>query len=362
MRRPAPWAGALVVLAGCGPIHSTPVPDGGCPAPAAEAPALAPVTGFSNPGNLQMFEHVPRGKLSGALVVALHGCTQTADAYQGTGWSAAADAYGFVVLYPQQTALANVDLCFNWFLEGDSDRDGEALSIANAIQGEITAHALDARRVYVSGLSAGGAMAAALLADYPNAGSDPATFQGFAGGQILAGLPFRAACSGAGADSCPTAGLGQSLAAIEGQVVLTPQQWGDRVRAESPGNGVWPRVTLWQGTADSVVSPVNLGELVKQWTDVWGVGQTPAASDTVDGHAHAAYEDGSGRVVVESHSIAGMGHGAPIDPAGVFPDGAACGAAAPYLLDVGSCSVFRALEFWGEVPASDAGLPASACP
>ncbi len=332
-------------------------PGGGisCSAPP-PSPTLVAVTGFVNPGNLLAYEHVPAGKLSGALVVALHGCTQDAEDFTNSGWSRAADAYGLVVLYPEQQPGNNPDRCFNWFLAQDGDRDGEAASIANAIAQEVTAHGLDARRVYVSGFSAGGAMAAVLLADYPNAGSDAALFHGFAGGQIVAGLPFRAACTGTDASTCPSFGPGLSLLAMAGQVTHPPQWWGDCVRSESPQNTVWPRVTLWQGTDDAVVSPVNLAALIQQWTNVWGVGSTPAATETVDGHAVALYEDTGGRVVVESHALAGMGHGVPIDPSGQLPNGSGgCGVAGSWFLDAGSCSVFRALQFWGEVPAG-AGL------
>src|SRR5215218_3425216 len=75
-----------------------------------EAPAKAPltqVTGFgSNPGNLLMYTYAPRALSSGAapLVVVLHGCTQSAADVEAAGWSAAADAYGFRVVYPQQQA------------------------------------------------------------------------------------------------------------------------------------------------------------------------------------------------------------------------------------------------------------------
>src|SRR5580692_10362232 len=83
----------------------------GAPAPLAEAP-FAP-----NPGNLRMFRYLPRGLKHGApLVVALHGCGQTASAYDtGTGWSRLADRLGFALLAPEQKAVNNPNTCFNWF-------------------------------------------------------------------------------------------------------------------------------------------------------------------------------------------------------------------------------------------------------
>ena len=102
-----------------------------------------------------------------ALVVVLHGCTQTAAGYDlGAGWSTLAERYGFVLLLPEQTPANNPKTCFNWFLPGDTARDrGEALSIRQMIEKTIGAHGVDRKRVFITGLSAGGAMTAAMLAD-----------------------------------------------------------------------------------------------------------------------------------------------------------------------------------------------------
>ena len=127
-----------------------------------EAPAnhLTELTGFgSNPGALRMFTYAPK-KLprAPALVVVLHGCTQSAASYDiGAGWSALAERYGFVLLLPEQTAASNPKTCFNWFLPGDTARDrGEALSIRQMIEKTIGAHGIDRSQVFVTGLSAGG--------------------------------------------------------------------------------------------------------------------------------------------------------------------------------------------------------------
>jgi len=357
------WAALAAALVACS--SNGPPPTGHTCQGLYSYGALTAVSGFSNPAGLNMYEYVPAGPLSGALVVALHGCTQSADAYQRAGWSAAADAYGFVVLYPEQTSANNQNKCFNWFIQEDTTRNGEALTIANAIQQEISAHSLDARRVYVTGLSAGAAMTAVLLANYPDKGTDPATFHGFAAGQINAGLPYRAACTGTTASTCPTQGsYGDAFTAMEPGKTLTPVQWGDRVRDPNPGNTVWPRVTIWQGSSDSVVNPVNLSELMKQWTDVWGVSQTPTTSDTVAGFPHDAFKDPSGATVVETYQVTGMDHGTAIDTGLLFGGllNHECGTAGAYILDKKICSTYYALAFWGELPAvapTDAGGPTS---
>ena len=147
---------------------------------------LTEVTRFgSNPGALRMFEYVPADPQP-ALVVVLHGCTQTAASYDfGAGWSTLADRHGFVLLLPEQQRANNARNCFNWFRAGDIERGrGEAMSIRNMVEKMIVNHAIDRRRVFVTGLSAGGAMTSVMLATYPDA---------FAAGAIIAGLPYGTA-------------------------------------------------------------------------------------------------------------------------------------------------------------------------
>src|SRR5262245_47874468 len=91
----------------------------------------------SNPGNLRMFVYRPPSLGENpALVVVLHGCTQTAAGYDlGAGWSTLADRYGFVLLFPEQQQSNNPNRCFNWFQTGDIQRGkGEALSIRQMIE------------------------------------------------------------------------------------------------------------------------------------------------------------------------------------------------------------------------------------
>ena len=140
-------------------------------APARRPTRLRELTGFgTNPGNLRMFAYAPEHMPPEApLVIALHGCTQTSDEYDhGTGWSSLADSLGFAVVYPQQQPANNPKNCFSWFLPGDIARGrGEALSIREMVEHAIATFAADRRKVFVTGLSAGGAMASVMLATYP---------------------------------------------------------------------------------------------------------------------------------------------------------------------------------------------------
>src|SRR6202048_5409445 len=126
----------------------------------------------SNPGALRMFTyHPPHVSAQSALVVVLHACTQTAASYDlGAGWSTLADRYGFALLLPEQQRSNNPNGCFNWFLPEDTRRGrGEALSIRQMIETFVMDKKIDRGRVFITGLSAGGAMTSVKLARYSEA-------------------------------------------------------------------------------------------------------------------------------------------------------------------------------------------------
>ncbi len=290
--------------------------------------AQSEVTGFgSNPGNLRMFKYVPSALPTNApLMVALHGCSQTAGNYDAeTGWQLFADRYRFALLLPQQQSANNASGCFNWFESGDISRgQGEALSIKQMVDRMVADHGIAGSRIYVTGLSAGGAMTSSLLAAYPDV---------FAGGAIIAGLPHRCATNQSAAFSCMNPGSD-----------FTPAQWGDRVRASSTWTGPWPIVSIWHGDGDFVVRPLNQTESMEQWTNVHGIDQTPDVSETVGGYPHKVYKIASGQTRVETWTITGMGHGTPVDPG---TGETQCGTAGAYILDVNLCSSYYIARFFG---------------
>ncbi|CAM5412377.1 MULTISPECIES: PHB depolymerase family esterase [Streptomyces] len=295
----------------------------------AAAASLQEVTGFgSNPGALRMFRYVPDGLPAGRpVVVALHGCTQNAAGYgTGGGWLQLADRWKFSVVLPQQQSANNLSSCFNWFQTGDIARgQGEAASIAQMVDRQLADTSGDASRVQVTGLSAGGGMTAVMMAAYP---------EKFAAGGIVAGLPYGCAQAAGSPYVCMYVGATQ-----------TARQWGDRVRAARPGyTGPWPTLVAFQGTADYTVKPVNMTDLTRQWTDAHGTDQSADASDTVAGFPHQVFRDASGRAVVETYSLTGMGHGQPVDPGS---GGEQCGTAGAYLLDVNLCAAYRMGRAWG---------------
>ncbi len=295
---------------------------------AAPAFAQTEVTGFgSNPGNLRMFKYVPSALPANApLVVALHGCSQSAASYDAeTGWQLFAGRFRFALLLPQQQSANNSSTCFNWFETIDTTRgQGETLSIKQMVDRMIADHGIAPSRIYVTGLSAGGAMTSTLLAAYPDV---------FAGGAIIAGIPHRCATSQSAAFSCMNPGSN-----------LTAAQWGDKVRASSTWTGPWPIVSIWHGDGDYVVRPMNLTESMEQWTNVHGIDQTPEVSETVGGFPHRVYKTASGQARVETYAITGMGHGTPVDPGAGETQ---CGTAGAYILDVNLCSSYYIARFFG---------------
>ncbi len=297
--------------------------------PAANSAVLTETTSFgANPGALRMLSYVPPGLHSGApLVVVLHGCTQTGAAYDhGSGWSQLAARHGFALLFPEQQRSNNANLCFNWFQPADVQRNsGEVASIQQMITHMLQTQPIDPARIYVTGLSAGGAIAAAMLATYPEL---------FAGGAIIAGMPFGSAVS------IPTA-----FEAMSGGRARTAPEWGDLVRAAAPARSSWPAVQIWQGTADTTVRPANATELLKQWSNVHGLSLEPHATDLQDGARHEVWRDTHGRVMLESYLVTGMAHGTPLDTGDHDLDHAV-GHAGPHMLDVDIASTWHIASGW----------------
>ena len=248
---------------------------------------LEEMRGFgSNPGALGARTYVPADLQSGApLVVVLHGCTQSASIYdKGSGWSQLADRHGFAILYAEQGRANNANLCFNWYMPRDARRGrGEALSISQMIEHMTAKHQLDSSRVFITGLSAGGAMTAVMLATYPEL---------FAGGAIIAGLPFASANT-----------LPEALDRMRGRGGSTRRELAKRAGAAAPHKGTTPTLSVWHGTRDTIVDPVNSAAIVDQWRDLHGLGTTAGVIETVDGHRREVWHDANGREVIEKYDV-----------------------------------------------------------
>ena len=295
--------------------------------PAVASP-LIEVTGFgANPGDLRMFSYLPENLPSApALVVVLHGCGQTAAGYDlGAGWSTMAKRYGFALLMPEQKASNNAQGCFNWFNPEDTARGcGEAASIRQMIARLAGDAGIDARRIFVTGLSAGGAMTTAMLATYPEV---------FAGGAVIAGLPFGVASNVREALN----GMYQSPSRAAGEL-------GDLVRNASYHKGPWPKLSVWHGSADRTVNPANANEIVKQWLDVHGLPAAPMSEGIVDGYPRQIWWNADGETIIESYTITDMAHGTPL---GVADNDERYGAQGAFLIEAGISSSYHIVNFFG---------------
>jgi poly(hydroxyalkanoate) depolymerase family esterase len=295
--------------------------------PGAPSP-LVEITGFgSNPGGLKMFSFVPDNlQPAPALVVVLHGCGQSAAAYDlGAGWSTLAKHYGFALLMPEQASLNNAQGCFNWFNPEDTTRDsGEACSIRQMIARMVGDHKIDQHRIFVTGISAGGAMTSVMLATYPEL---------FAGGAIIAGLPFGVATNVREALS----GMFQSPSRPAGEL-------GDLVRNASNHKGPWPKLSVWHGSADRTVNPANADEIVKQWLDVHQLPSAPMSEADVDGYPRQVWWNADGETIVESYTITDMAHGTPL---GVGDNDERYGAQGAFLIEAGISSSYHIANFFG---------------
>jgi poly(hydroxyalkanoate) depolymerase family esterase len=228
------------------------------------------------------------------LVVALHGCTQTADTFrQLTNWDRLAEAKGFVVVFPQQDANANYLKCWNFFLPAHMNRGaGEPALIAGITRWVQQHYSVDAHRTYVGGLSAGGAMSSVMAATYPDL---------YAAAGIGSGCEYAATATCAGYRSADPLQAGQQAYAA----------MGSHARAMP--------VVVFQGDKDTTVPPINAQQVVQQWLTTDGLAAkssiqsapTSIAGGVAPGgraYAVSRYGDGHGHELIQSWLVRGMAH------------------------------------------------------
>jgi poly(hydroxyalkanoate) depolymerase family esterase len=231
------------------------------------------------------------GSRRAPLVVMLHGCKQNPDDFAtGTRMNVLAQERGFRVLYPAQTAGANAYRCWNWFHPANQLRDGgEAALIVGMVREVMQAHAVDPERIYVAGLSAGGAMAAILAREYPDL---------FAAVGVHSGLAYGAANSVYSAIAVMKNGpqdLPTELAAVPGVPLI-----------------------VFHGDQDATVHPRNGEHLVAGHL---AAEVLPGMHEGGRAFVRTTYGDAGGRIVAEHWLVHGSGHAwSGGDPQGSFTD------------------------------------------
>lgn len=267
------------------PVHSdasAPSPD---LVPAREARFLSAT--FTNGAGTRTYKLYIPAQHQGRplpLVVMLHGCTQSPDDFaRGTRMNVLAEEQGFLVAYPAQTASANMSKCWNWFKPADQVRDsGEPSLIAGITRQIMRDHAVDPDRVYVAGLSAGGAAAAIMGSAYPDL---------YAAVGVHSGL----AC-GAARD------LGSAMAAM---------QSGGKIVAGSGAGRLVPTI-VFHGDKDTTVHPKNATQVIEQRraAEPGSLRAVTDAGSHPGGHSYSRtrHLDASDTAVLEKWEVHGAAH------------------------------------------------------
>jgi poly(hydroxyalkanoate) depolymerase family esterase len=245
---------------------------------------------YTNQAGTRIYKlYIPSGYRGQALplIVMLHGCTQTPDDFAaGSRMNILAERELFFVVYPAQATSANPSKCWNWFKPTDQQRGrGEPSIIAGITHQLVSTYHIDARRVYVAGLSAGGAMAAIAGMSYPDL---------YAAIGVHSGLAYGAAYD-----------LPSAFAAMQNGGQIPPRQ-ADLCTQIVP-------TIVFHGDRDTTVHPRNGDQVLAQWTTSEAgrnLRVTSTQQQVPNGHAYtrSIYHDASGHAIVEQWLVHGSGH------------------------------------------------------
>ncbi|MBB2960500.1 PHB depolymerase family esterase [Methylobacterium sp. R2-1] len=238
------------------------------------------------------------------LLVMLHGCTQSPDDFAaGTRMNVLAEEEGIYVVYPRQSGRANAQRCWNWFEPGDQGREmGEAGIVAGLVRAVCTEHPIDRSRIYIAGLSAGGAAAANIARAYPDLFAGLGVHSGLAAG-CARDLPSALSAMRVGAPGAAEPGG----AAGFGAGSVTQSLRVPTIVFHGEGDG-----TVHPRNADAVLAQAGVAVLTPQ-----------RESGTGGGHSYTRtrYADETGRVQAEAWSVQGAGHAwSGGSPAGSYTD------------------------------------------
>ena len=267
----------------------------------------AEAAGSSRDYKLWIPAGLPKDKRA-PLLMLLHGCTHSAEEMaEISGMNEVAHQNHFLVVYPEQSRLANLLKCWNWFDPRHQAREtGEPAILAAVVEQVCSEHAIDRERVYVAGISAGGAMAVLAAATYPEL---------FAGVGVAAGAEFQAAKSVAEGLSVMRQGGPDPLE--QGQAAFAAMKSGLELKARTR-----MPVIVFHGTEDQSVNQVNAEQVIVQWGETnrrlaEANGETgfaisermiPGTVPGGYGYQRHVYTDPAGRVLMEKWMVEGLGH------------------------------------------------------
>ena len=271
-----------------------------------------------NPGNLKLYHYSPSSEKNLPMVVLLHGCTQSAEQFAyGSGWLQLAKKHQFQLLMPEQQRRNNEARCFNWFFTDKASRgEGETASIASAIEYAKSYLNINGSKVYMTGISGGGAMTIAMAATYPEYLESISS---------VAGVTYQCAINVPDAFMC-----------MGGMRNFGPDFLSKNVFDQhSHEVQRWPTVSIWHGQFDFTVRPSNMNQQAVQWAAVHGI-QGPRTTEGLkisdDIIEETRYENTRGNALVRTYLVKGMRHGQAVDP------NRGCGdARVHFMLDEGFC-------------------------
>lgn len=255
--------------------------------------------GVNLPSYMQMYIYVPDKRASKPpILVSPHSCGNSASG-QFSGlktFVSQADAQGYIIIYPDNPGQNCWDVGSANALKRDGGNDAHAASLM--VKYALTKYSADASRVYIAGGSGGGMMTQAMLAMYPDI--------------FRAGMSRAGVAAGCWADGYASSNQWSGSCA-GGNTTKTAQQWGDLVRAMNPGySGHRPRVQLVHGDNDETINYKNMGESIKEWTNVLGLPTAPTSNDTykaIASYNRQFWKNACGYNVLEAWTSPGGMHG-----------------------------------------------------
>jgi poly(hydroxyalkanoate) depolymerase family esterase len=272
-----------------------------------QKPMLAIAKFGDNPGKLKMYMHLPEKIINPSekkpLVIVLHGCSQSASSIaDASGWNHLSDRNGFYVLYPETNVKNNLSGCFNWFQPANNTKDqGELASIMSMIEFAVAEYPIDEKNISVYGVSAGAAMAVALMANYPHK---------FKSGASIAGVAYGMANNAIKATKAMSSPTETSSEQLKKNVTDVSAQY----------QGDYPKLILMQGMKDPVVDPRNADQLVQQWLALHDTDSTKVSVEEHfnknDDVTRFTYTDSFNDPCVVYFQINNIGHQIPIDADG----------------------------------------------